>query len=71
MRYFAEHNNILRIIDAIAAEHYRIDNTPEEPVICTRFGCGKHLTRTEQLYGNLCHEHSLQPSRDITKHLSL
>jgi hypothetical protein len=31
-----------------------LDLTPREPVVCSRFGCGKHLTDREQLFGNKC-----------------
>ncbi len=69
MRYFAEHSNMLRIVDAIACQKYMVDHT-EEAIYCAHFGCGKVLTMTEQLYGTKCQEHSVQPKQDITKHIN-
>lgn len=33
-------------------------HTPEQPVICAVFGCGKELSRNEKLYGNKCVQHN-------------
>ncbi len=57
--------------DFKVAHQYFVDNSePEEHIHCAHFGCGKVLTMTEQLYGSLCHEHSVAPKRDITKHIN-
>lgn len=30
----------------------------DEPVVCAKFGCPRHLSPTEHLYSNYCFEHS-------------
>jgi len=30
---------------------------PDEPAKCMVFGCGRSLTRQEQLFGNICQQH--------------
>ena len=38
---------------------------PPEPAICKEFGCGKHLTREEQLCGDHCSKHAKKVDVDI------
>lgn len=38
-------------------ERYQFRGLNEEPVICNHFGCSKHLSLMEQLYGNKCIKH--------------
>lgn len=46
---------------------------PPQPTICKSFGCGKHLSPTEQLYGERCVNHQRKETTlsIIDKHLSL
>lgn len=34
-----------------------LNHTDHEPIACTHFGCGKHLSLVEQLAGNKCLKH--------------
>lgn len=37
------------------------------PVVCKMFGCGKHLSIQEQLFGDYCPDHGRPKKFDITK----
>ncbi len=72
MRYFAEHGNWNRIIDALTCEQYMKDNMEDPgPQICSRFGCGRQLTITEKLYSTRCQEHNIKQIIDVTKYIQL
>lgn len=47
------------------AINYLQENKKPEPVICSVFGCGKHLTDWEQLYGDKCIQCSRKQKQDI------
>lgn len=36
----------------------RMEAPTKEPYVCSTFGCGRILTRTERLYGKKCVNHS-------------
>jgi hypothetical protein len=42
------------LLRQLPANHY----DDREPTICKKFGCGRHLGPTEQLFSEFCFEHS-------------
>lgn len=38
-----------------------------EKVVCAEFGCGKHLTAGEQLFGSRCVKHSRDRKKKLTE----
>lgn len=46
-------------------------NQPKERDICSKFGCGKHLTLAESLAGDRCINHQCRCKPDATKIIKL
>lgn len=44
--------------------------SPPEPATCKIFGCGKHLSRAEQLAGDYCTKHMKRYYQDPTNFIS-
>ena len=48
-----------KLLELEQERHYEeaIMRMPDEPDVCKMFGCGKHLSDQEKLFGNYCINH--------------
>ena len=54
-------NFIMNLPTGVTGLHMKEGWIQPEPVTCRQFGCGRHLTAQESLYGSYCCDHQNRP----------